>query len=150
LWNLAKCAEKLIQLPGQTRTSKVSVGSMSTGRDLQNETEQEDIGSVENTPIGSYAAYERILQNIAQHDVWFAILWIIFAARPLRLQEIVEAMAVDVCARCLDRDSTLNDEEDILEICSSLVDYDKLAAPYLSRNILCRCVFASVGTSISK
>jgi hypothetical protein len=80
-------------------------------------------------PPGLYETYERILQNIAQDDVWFAkkiILWIIAAARPLCLQEIVEPMAVDLRARCLDRDSTLNDEEDILEICSSLVDYDKL------------------------
>jgi hypothetical protein len=52
---------KLIQLPGQTCTSKVSVGSMSTGPDLQNETEQEDIGSVENTPI-------RIVRSIRENS----------------------------------------------------------------------------------
>jgi hypothetical protein len=60
-------------------------------------------------------------------------------------------MAVDVHARCLDRDNTLNDEEDILEICSSLVDYDKLEGIIsLSHYSVKVRACASVETSISE
>jgi hypothetical protein len=48
---------KLIHLPGRTHISKVSVDSVSTGPDPQNENEQEDLGSVENPPI-------RIVRNV--------------------------------------------------------------------------------------
>jgi hypothetical protein len=75
-----------------------------------------------------YETYERILQNITDDDIWFAqkaLSWLVTSDRPLRLSEIVEAMAVDVQSRSLDRDATLNDEQDLLEICSSLVDYNE-------------------------
>jgi len=79
--------------------------------------------------MGLYETYERILDNLDPDDVWFAqktLSWIIATDRPLRLKEIVEAMAVDVQERCLDRDSSLNNKMDILEICSSLVEYHEL------------------------
>ena len=83
---------------------------------------------MKNLPVGLFATYDRILQNILDNDVEFAqkaLSWLLVADRPLHLREIVEALAVDVPSRCLDRDATLNDEQDLLEICSSLVAYNE-------------------------
>ena len=81
-----------------------------------------------NLPIGLFATYDRILQNILDDDVEFAqkaLSWLLVSDRPLRLTEVVDALAVDTQSRCLDRDATLNDEQDLLEICSSLVAYNE-------------------------
>jgi hypothetical protein len=79
-------------------------------------------------PGGLYETYDRILHSIPEDDVEFArmtLSWLVTSNKPIRLTELVEAMAVDVKLKCLDRDSTLNDEQDLLEICSSLVEYQE-------------------------
>jgi hypothetical protein len=79
-------------------------------------------------PKGLFATYDRILQNILEDDVEFdqkALSWLLVCDHPLRLREIVEALAMDVQSRRLDRDATLNDEQDLLEICSSLAAYNE-------------------------
>jgi hypothetical protein len=84
--------------------------------------------AMKNLPSGLYETYERILQNIVEEDAQFArmtLSWLVVSDRPLHVREICEAMAVDIDQRILDRDSTLNDEHDLLEICSSLVDYNE-------------------------
>jgi hypothetical protein len=84
------------------------------------------IEALKNLPAGLFETYERILENIPHDDVMFVkktISWIIISDRPLRLVEIVEGMAIDIETGDLDRDNTLNDEQDLLEICSSLVEY---------------------------
>jgi hypothetical protein len=86
--------------------------------------------ALNNLPAGLFETYERILENIPRDDVWFVkktISWIIVSDRPLRLVEIVEAMAIDTQTGHLDRDSTLNDEQDLLDICSSLVEYHEVS-----------------------
>ena len=83
---------------------------------------------MKNLPKGLFATYDRILEKVLEDDVEFAqkaLSWILVSVRPLRLTEIVEALAVDVPSRCLDRDATLNDEQALLEICSSLVAYNE-------------------------
>jgi hypothetical protein len=91
-------------------------------------TNKKIIEAMKNLPIGLFATYDRILKNILHDDVDFAqktLSWLLVSNRPLRLTEIVDALAVDVQLRCLDRDATLNDEQDLLEICSSLVAYNE-------------------------
>jgi hypothetical protein len=86
-------------------------------------TNKKILEAIKNLPIGLVATYDRILQNIefAQKT----LSWLLASEKPLRLTEIVEALAVDVESRCLDRDATLNDGQDLLEICSSLVAYNE-------------------------
>ena len=84
--------------------------------------------ALQNLPKGLFATYDRILQRIAEDDIYFAhktISWLLVSEKPLRVTEIVEALAVDVESRRLDRDATLNDGQDLLEICSSLVAYNE-------------------------
>ena len=91
-------------------------------------TNKKILEAMKNLPIGLFATYDRILQNILDDDVEFAqkaLSWLLVSDRPLRLTEIVDAFAVDIQSRCLDRDATLNDEQDLLEICSSLVAYNE-------------------------
>ena len=83
--------------------------------------------ALENLPKGLFATYDRILENVDKTDVEFAqkaLSWLLVSVRPLRLTEVVEAIAIDVPSRRLDRDSTFNDEQDLLETCSSLVAYN--------------------------
>ena len=91
-------------------------------------TNKKIIEAMKNLPTGLFATYDRILENILNDDVEFAqktLSWLLVSERPLRLAEIVDALAVDIQLRCLDRDATLNDEQDLLEICSSLVAYNE-------------------------
>jgi hypothetical protein len=91
-------------------------------------TNKKILEAIKNLPIGLVATYDRILQNIVEDDIEFAqktLSWLLASEKPLRLTEIVEALAVDVESRCLDRDATLNDGQDLLEICSSLVAYNE-------------------------
>src|SRR3954469_933301 len=48
--------------------------------------------------------------------------WLAFSARPLRVDEMAEVVAIDVNGnRGFDRDQILEDPLDVLKICSSLV-----------------------------
>ena len=70
--------------------------------------------------------YERILARIAEHHETEALRllqWLTYSNRPLRIQEVAEALAiVDLLERPhLDREKRLVDPHDTLTICSDLV-----------------------------
>jgi len=68
--------------------------------------------------------YVRILENIDEdycryvHDI---LILIAFSMRPLKLSEIVEAIAFDAEKKCFSEEEKLGDPLDVLEICSSLI-----------------------------
>jgi hypothetical protein len=70
--------------------------------------------------------YVRIIENIDEdycryvHDV---LNLIAFSMRPLKLGEIVEAIAFDVEKKCFSAEEKLGDPLDVLEICSSLISF---------------------------
>src|SRR5947207_5444587 len=68
--------------------------------------------------------YIRILKNINENDrgrVDDILNLIAFSKRPLKLKEIVEAIAFDAEKGCFDEDEKLGDPLDVLEMCSSLI-----------------------------
>jgi len=68
--------------------------------------------------------YERILANIPPEDAILAqrvLRWLVCSFRPLTLEELVEAIAIEPGACALDRATLLNDPEDITDICAGLV-----------------------------
>ncbi|KAI5777195.1 hypothetical protein EDC01DRAFT_679823 [Geopyxis carbonaria] len=96
------------------------IGTLRTVKDIR--------AALKCLPRGLYNTYERILQNIDENDVEFAIKimnLVISAQPPLRLREIVEALAIDVESQSLDRESTVIDPIEIVEICGSLTRYDE-------------------------
>ncbi|GBE88163.1 hypothetical protein SCP_1203930 [Sparassis crispa] len=81
-------------------------------------------------PRGLYPTYERILKRIEDEGEESALiakktlLWLVSALRPLKLVEVEEAIMIEVGSESLNDDARVLDKHDILEICSSLVDYD--------------------------
>jgi ankyrin repeat protein len=69
--------------------------------------------------------YERILCAIAEEDAEYAVrvlLWLAFSGRPLAVEEVAEVIAIDVTRDpAFDREEVLEDPQDALDICSSLV-----------------------------
>jgi ankyrin repeat protein len=69
--------------------------------------------------------YDRILLAIDNDHSEYALRilqWLAFSARPLRVDEIAEVVAIDVTGNHgFDRDQILEDPLDVLKICSSLV-----------------------------
>src|SRR5882762_6064827 len=66
--------------------------------------------------------YNRILLKIKQTDAKYAIKilqWLAFAARPVMLEEVAEAVAMNIDSGCPDH--RLGDPLEILDICTSLV-----------------------------
>lgn len=53
------------------------------------------------------------------------LLWLVGSQRPMTLPEVVEAIMVKPGAQCLDEDMRVFRNEEILDICKSLVDYDR-------------------------
>jgi ankyrin repeat protein len=81
--------------------------------------------TLKNLPKTLEETYDRILQSIPE-DRWemarAALVLLAYSLRPLTLQELAEAMVVDVEEQCFDpKEHRLNDQRDLLEICSSLV-----------------------------
>lgn len=69
--------------------------------------------------------YERILSTLSEAHSEYALRilrWLTFSARPLSVNEIAEAVAIDTERDpAFDRDDVLEDPLDALQICSSLV-----------------------------
>ncbi|KAG9195644.1 hypothetical protein G6011_00765 [Alternaria panax] len=69
--------------------------------------------------------YDRILTAISEDDCKLAmriLQWLTSSARPLSVEEIAEAVAIDVARDpAFDRDEVLEDPLEVLNICSSLV-----------------------------
>ncbi|KAI5888570.1 uncharacterized protein SCHCODRAFT_02587820 [Schizophyllum commune H4-8] len=86
--------------------------------------------ALNNLPKTLYETYERILQaidrqgtdmaRIAQHT----LRWLVGAQRPIRLNEIQEAVMIEVGEDSLNEDLGVFDPMDVLHTCSSLVSYD--------------------------
>jgi len=72
--------------------------------------------------------YERILDMISDLDKELAMRifhWLACSLRPMLIQEIVEGIGLEFGATSLDLDSLLNDPEDLLDVCGSLVTVDQ-------------------------
>jgi ankyrin repeat protein len=79
-------------------------------------------------PAGLSEVYERILDNISAEDQQLArrvFNWLACSPRPMRITELVEAIAVERGSVRLDPETKLNGTEDLLEICQSLVTVDQ-------------------------
>ena len=78
-------------------------------------------------PQGLDKTYDRILLQINEKDHGYAktfLQWLSFAARPLTLEELATTAAVDLCAGNgpeYKSDNELQDINDVLKICSSLI-----------------------------
>jgi ankyrin repeat protein len=71
--------------------------------------------------------YERILANISEDDKELAFRifqWLTCSLRPMKLQEVIEGIALELEDTMIDPEAFLNDPEDIIEICGSLVSLD--------------------------
>lgn len=78
-------------------------------------------------PSSIEGSYSRILHNIAPEDITFAkrtLLWLAHTSTPLALPELAEAVVLEPGFNEVDPDSKLNDPNDILEICGSLVTFN--------------------------
>lgn len=87
-----------------------------TIRDIQN--------ALLSLPLGLYNMYERILLEIRSEDQVLAVRTLRFFAHsiiPLRLEEIIEAIAVEEDSSSLSGLQKLLDPEDIFHICGSLI-----------------------------
>jgi hypothetical protein len=69
--------------------------------------------------------YDRILTGIGEEYSEYAmriLQWLTFSARPLSVEEVAEVVAIDVTRDpAFDRDEVLEDQLEVLDICSSLV-----------------------------
>ncbi len=70
--------------------------------------------------------YDRILVGIGEHDrsyAFRALQWLAFSARPVSIEEVAEAMVVDMDCDLphVDYERALRDPRDLLDICTSLV-----------------------------
>ncbi|KAL8717888.1 MAG: hypothetical protein Q9225_004913, partial [Loekoesia sp. 1 TL-2023] len=81
--------------------------------------------ALDSLPLTLNETYARILCNI---DASYsrlaarALQWLVYSERPLKIQELVEVLAIDVEDECIfDPDRRLPEHDDILLICSSLV-----------------------------
>ena len=76
-------------------------------------------------PVTLDDTYARILLNIDPHyqeDALKALQWLCYAARPVRLSELVEVLAVYPAGETyVDEQERLHEPEDIVTICSSLI-----------------------------
>ena len=78
-------------------------------------------------PQGLYKTYDQILLGINEKDHGYAktfLQWLSFAARALTLEELATTAAVDLCAENgpeYKSDNELQDNKDVLKICSSFV-----------------------------
>ncbi|KAI5834268.1 hypothetical protein K523DRAFT_412605 [Schizophyllum commune Tattone D] len=86
-----------------------------------------------NLPKTLYETYERILRSISGENaelgeeriVRYTLRWLVGASRPLRLNELNDAIAIEVGCSTLSDDLRVIDATDILTSCGSLVRFDK-------------------------
>ena len=68
--------------------------------------------------------YARILLSIDEEysqDAFRILQWLVYSARPLRIEELVEVVAIDTERSQFNPENRLPDPRDLLTICSSLV-----------------------------
>ena len=81
--------------------------------------------ALEDLPIGLDETYERILANISDDDFELAskaLYWITYSFRPLKIEELVDAIAVSPDQTKIDEDVRLTDPNDIFDICGNLLN----------------------------
>ncbi|EXJ88045.1 hypothetical protein A1O1_04972 [Capronia coronata CBS 617.96] len=108
-------------------------------------------------PSSLEGSYLRILQKINREDIIFArrtMLWLAYASHPLTPTELAEAIVLDPEFDDLDPDAQLNDPNDILEICGSLITFSTAAktariAHHSVREYLTERVHASASATAS-
>lgn len=74
------------------------------------------------------SSYERTLCNIPEEDKALAIRifhWLLASQRPMKVWEMVDAVAVEIGDESMDPDSKLNEPEDITNICGGLIDLNR-------------------------
>ncbi|KAK4221042.1 hypothetical protein QBC38DRAFT_461908 [Podospora fimiseda] len=80
--------------------------------------------SLKTLPKGLNGTYERILSNISGVDVPIlhkALTWLSFSASTLTLQQLWEALAIELETDCIDDDCRLTSPQDILTISNGLL-----------------------------
>ena len=68
--------------------------------------------------------YARMLVNIDEEyskDVFRIFQWLVYSARPLRIEEVAEVVAIDIDESRFNPENRLLEPRDLLIICSSLV-----------------------------
>ena len=84
-------------------------------------------------PLTLDDTYKRILQSIPddyRKEANCVLNLLVVSFRPLKLDEVAEAVAVDCDNKIFDPENRLPDHHDILEICSSLVTWSGYRAPF--------------------
>ncbi|KAG2076215.1 hypothetical protein BDR04DRAFT_1149267 [Suillus decipiens] len=87
--------------------------------------------ALDNLPAGLYETYDRIIQAIkrrGQSDeqiAWSCLLWLAGTFTPLALDQLNEAMMIEVGRLNLNPDLGVMDPMDIMAACGSLVTYNK-------------------------
>lgn len=81
--------------------------------------------ALQQLPKGLDETYDNILIKVSDSDVEIVrriLLWVSFAVMPMTLTEVHEAIAVEPHLDHLDEESRLRSSQDILDLCSSLVN----------------------------
>ncbi|OAP56492.1 hypothetical protein AYL99_09671 [Fonsecaea erecta] len=81
-------------------------------------------------PPSIEGSYLRIIDSIVREDIPFAtrtLMWLAHASTPLTLPELAEAVVLEPGFDELDPDSKLNDPNDVLEICRSLIAFSPVS-----------------------
>lgn len=81
-------------------------------------------------PSGLFETYDRILLAIDEKEfdgrvVRRVLMWLVAALRPLHLFELAEALRIDLFKPILNDSIAPIHQDDILEICGSLVSYNE-------------------------
>jgi len=83
---------------------------------------REAMADLPNTLDGTYDRILCAIDKEYSHDAFRILQWLVYSARPLRIEEVVDVIAVDINDDPrFDLDRRLPDPRDILTICSSLV-----------------------------
>ncbi|KAG1723030.1 ankyrin repeat-containing domain protein [Suillus paluster] len=87
--------------------------------------------SLKRLPKGLYETYDRILLEIQEAGpdrssiVERTLMWLVAALEPLHLSQLAEALSIEIGSTTLNQELSVMCPTDLLEICSSLVSFDK-------------------------
>lgn len=93
-----------------------TISSMPTGKQIRQ--------ALVSLPAGLHETYARILLRIPAGCVEFVrrtLLWLSFSISAMTLEEVHEAIAIDLTSECMDEEDRLNEPQDVLTLCGSLV-----------------------------
>jgi hypothetical protein len=95
------------------------LATLRTGRDIRN--------ALNHIPSTLNETYVGILQRIPASDREIAreaLMWLCFSIRPLKLQELADAVVLNESDSTIDEDCRLNRPEVLLDICQGLVGFN--------------------------